>query len=294
MGDEAASGTEFRSIWTELRGVAFTQSWLDAGGVRTRYVEAGPSDAPAVLMLHGTGAHWETFVSNLGPLSERFRCIAIDMVGNGFTEKPDYPYDIAAYVQHAFGVLDALGVEQTSLIGTSLGSWVAARMALDRPERVNRLVLCSPAGLIATASNMARIRAERTEAVRNPTWESIKAIFDHLIQEEHNRIPDMIALRQAIYRQPETLQTIDHVLVLQDAEVRERNLLSEQEWASIQAPSLVIASGKDHNEYQSTANRISEMIPEVEVLNMPHVKHWPHFEDPGTFNEAALTFLGKG
>jgi 2-hydroxy-6-oxonona-2,4-dienedioate hydrolase len=149
----------------------------------------------------------------------------------------------------------------------------------------------SPAGLIATQGNMERIRAERTKAVEEPDWASIKAMFDHLIAEEHNRIPDMIALRQAIYRLPETKNVIDHVLILQDWDARHRNLLSESDWQSITAPALLVASGQDHNEYQNTARRVAALMPHAEILEMPHAKHWAHFEDPVTFNEASLRFL---
>jgi 2-hydroxy-6-oxonona-2,4-dienedioate hydrolase len=281
----------YRSIWTALSNVAFTQGYLDVGGVSTRYADAGPHDAPAVLMLHGTGGHWETFASNLGPMSEHFRCVAIDMVGNGFSAKPDFDYEIPVYVDHAFATLDALGIERASMIGTSLGSWVAARSALTHPDRVEKLVLMSPAGLVATESNMQRIRAERTAAVDNPTWATIKGLFDHLIADEKNRIPDIVAVRQAIYRLPETRGAIDHVLILQDPEARDRNLITEKEWTTISAPTMVIASGQDYSEYESTARRILALIPGSRVLEMPNVRHWPHFEDPDLFNPATIRFL---
>jgi 2-hydroxy-6-oxonona-2,4-dienedioate hydrolase len=285
------AGTEYRSLWTLLREVEFCQRRIDVGGVSTRVVEAGDPAGPAVILLHGTGGHWEAYAANLGPLSQHFHCIAIDMVGNGFTDKPDYDYEIGVYVGHVTGVLDALGVPTASFIGMSLGSWVAARFALDHPERTGKLILQSPAGLIATAENMARIRAERTRAVEDPSWDSIKAMFDHLIADEANRIPDLIALRQAIYRLPETRQAIDHVLILQDPDARERNLLAPEQWSSIKAATLVVASGKDHGEYQSTARQVARLIPNAEVLEMPAVRHWPAFEDPAAFNAAALRFL---
>jgi pimeloyl-ACP methyl ester carboxylesterase len=244
-----------------------------------------------VVLLHGTGGHWEVYAPTIGPLSKHFHCIAVDMVGNGFSDRPGYDYEISVYVSHLAGLLDALGVRKASFIGMSLGAWVAARFALDHPDRTGKVILQSPAGLIATAENMARIRAERTRAVENPTWESIKAMFDHLIADEENRIPDIIALRQAIYRMPETKAAIDHVLILQDPDARERNLLSEEQWSRIQAPTLVVASGKDHSEYQNTAQRVARLIPNSEVVEMPQVRHWPAFEDPETFNAAALRFL---
>jgi 2-hydroxy-6-oxonona-2,4-dienedioate hydrolase len=281
----------YRSIWSSLRDESFRQGWLEANGVSTRFAEAGSPDAPAVLMLHGTGGHWETFVSNLGPFSAHFHSVAIDMVGNGFSSKPDVDYEIDLYVAHAMAVLDALGIDQASIIGTSLGAWVAAASALAHPNRVDKLVLMSPAGLVATESNMQRIRAERTAAVDDPSWERIKALFDHLIAEERNRIPDMVALRQAIYRLASTRDAIDHVLILQDPTARDRNLISEADWACIAAPTLVVASGQDQSEYESTARRVANLIPRAEVLEMPAVRHWPHFEDPDLFNAAAIAFL---
>jgi pimeloyl-ACP methyl ester carboxylesterase len=282
---------EYRSIWTELRRLPFCQAWVDAGGVSTRYAEAGRSDAPAVVMLHGTGGHWETWSANIGPLSRHFRVVAVDMIGNGFTDKPDVDYEIPVYVNHVQAVMDALGITRASLMGTSLGSWVAAQFALDYPNRVDKLLLMSTAGLVATGSNMARIRAERTKAVDDPSWESIRAMFVNLIAEDRNRIPDLVALRQAIYRLPEMKEAIHHILALQDPEIRDRNLIPEERWKTIQAPAFVVASGKDHNEYENTSRRVAALMPNAELFEMPHVRHWPHFEDPATFNEASLRFL---
>jgi pimeloyl-ACP methyl ester carboxylesterase len=281
----------FRSIWTELRQVAFRQEWVDAGGTSTRYAEAGPAGAPAVVMLHGTGGHWETFAANLGPFSRHFRCVAPDMVGNGFSDQPDVDYEIPVYVDHVLAVMDALGIPRASIIGVSLGSWVAARLALEHPDRVDKLIFLSTAGLIATRQNMDRIRAERTRAVDDPTWASIRAMFEHLIADERNRIPDLIALRQAVYSQPGMKAAIHRILVLQDPDVRDRNLLTEDEWKAIAAPALVVASGRDHNEYENTSRRVAALMPAARLLEMPDVRHWPHFEDPATFNQAGLRFL---
>jgi 2-hydroxy-6-oxonona-2,4-dienedioate hydrolase len=279
------------SIWGALREVEFHQGYIDAGGVRTRYVTSGPPDAPAVVMLHGTGAHWETFARNLGPYGERFRTVAFDMVGNGFSGRPDHDYEIAHYADHTLAVMDALGIEQAHLLGTSLGSWVAAAIALRHPNRVNRLVLMSVAGLIAGEENMARIVATRTRAVEDPNWDSIKAMFDHLIADERNRLADLVSLRQAIYRQPGMVATMLHTLVLQDTEVRNRNLLTEAEWRSIEHPTLTIASGQDVSEYSNTSRIVAELMPNARVVEMADVKHWPHFEDAETFNAVSLDFL---
>src|ERR1700761_6347299 len=97
----------YRSIWSSLRDVEFSQRWIDVNGVSTRIAEAGSPELPGLVMLHGTGGHWEVFAPNLGVLSQHFHCVAIDMVGNGFSDKPDYDYEISVYVDHVLGVMAA-------------------------------------------------------------------------------------------------------------------------------------------------------------------------------------------
>ncbi|WP_024795213.1 alpha/beta fold hydrolase [Tomitella biformata] len=289
----ASAAEGHRSIWGYLRELEFRQGFIEVEGVRTRFAEAGSPDKPHAILLHGTGGHWETFAPNLAALSEQYHCVAIDMVGNGFSDKPDYDYEIDVYVRQVLAVMDQFGMDKAHLIGMSLGAWVSAALAVQHPGRVDKVILMSPAGLIATASNMARIRAERTAAVNNPTWESIHKIFEHLLADESNRLPDLIALRQAIYQREDTRSTIDHLLILQEAGARDRNLIPEEKWATITAPVMVVASGKDHGEYQNTARTVARVIPNSEIFEMAEVRHWPHFEDPEAFNPAALAFLAK-
>lgn len=288
---------DYRSIWMYLKELDFRQGFIDVAvkgsPVRTRYAEAGSPDKPHVILLHGTGGHWETFAPNLAALSEHFHCVAIDMVGNGFSDKPDYDYEIAVYVEHVLGVMDHFGIQRANFVAMSLGAWVASTIAVHHPDRVSKVILMSPAGKEAAASNMARIRAERTKAVNEPTWESLHAVFAHLIADEANRLPDLIGLRRAIYQRDDTRETIDHLLILQDAAARDRNLIPEDQWKSITAPVMVVASGRDHGVYQQTATSIALLIPHAEVFEMPDVRHWPHFEDPESFNSAAVSFLTR-
>jgi len=294
----AAIDTEnYRSVWMYLKEVPFRQGFVDlevnGSAVRTRFAEAGDPDKPHAVLLHGTGGHWETFAPNLGALSEHFHCVAIDMVGNGFSDKPDYDYEIPVYVEHVLKVMDHFGIRQSHFVGMSLGAWVASTIAVQHPDRVATVILMSPAGKEAAAANMARIRAERTKAVNEPTWESLHGVFAHLIADESNRLPDLIGLRRAIYQRDDTRETIDHLLILQEAAARDRNLIPEDKWKTIAAPVMVVASGRDHGVYQDTANSIAQLIPRAEVFAMPTVRHWPHFEDPDSFNSAAVSFLTK-
>ena len=90
----------YRSIWTYLNTVPHKLAFLDAGGVRTRYLEAGNPDGPVVLLLHGTAGSLENYCANYGPLARTHSVIGIDMLGCGYTDKPDRPYLIPDYAAH--------------------------------------------------------------------------------------------------------------------------------------------------------------------------------------------------
>ncbi|QIL79419.1 alpha/beta hydrolase [Diaphorobacter sp. HDW4A] len=282
---------EYRSIWTDLSTTSFRQGFIDAGGIRTRYVQAGQPDAPPLLMLHGTGGSWETFCGNLGPLAQHFNCIAFDMVGSGHSDKPDMGYEIGVYVNHVHAVMKAFGIERASFIGVSLGAWIAARFALTHPQMTDKLVLISPAGLINNAANMAHIVAQRSQAADAPTWDNVKSVFMRLLMEEKSRIDDMVAVRRAIYSLPGAKQATKNVLVLQDPEIRQRNTISEEEWRELSAPVLLIGAVDDPDAYLETAQRLRTLLPNASYVAMHRVGHWGHFEDPVTFNRESLAFL---
>ena len=112
VGESTSTVRGYRSVWTYLNTVPHTLGWLDAGGVPTRYLEAGNPDAPVVLLLHGTAGSLENFCANYGALAESHRVIGIDMLGCGYTGKPDRPYLIPDYAEHALAALEALGIEE--------------------------------------------------------------------------------------------------------------------------------------------------------------------------------------
>jgi 2-hydroxy-6-oxonona-2,4-dienedioate hydrolase len=284
-------GAGYRSVWRHLMDIEFRQGYVDALGLRTRFVEAGSPAAPALVMLHGTGGHWETFSANLPVLAQRFRCLAFDMLGCGFTDKPDRPYEIQDYVEHALAVLDVMGVERANFIGVSLGSWVACRLALTAPERVERLILNSPSGLLPLPKSAAAAVDSRRKASRqgNPSWADIQAILEHLLYDRSSLVDDIVAVRQRIYGLPGAQS--ERTLTLFDPEVRQRNLLRHDEWAAIAAPALIIAHVDAPDDYLRTGLAIAELMPNATVAELHQVSHWPQFEQPDAFNALALDFL---
>lgn len=282
---------EHRSIWGHLMKLAFKQDYVDAGGIRTRYVQTGSPESPPLIMLHGTGSSWECFCATLESHSEHFNCYAIDMAGSGFSARPDEPYEIGFYVDHVLKFMKAMGIESASFIGVSLGAWVLARLVVDHPEKVERMTLLAPSGLIINPATLSRTKGVRNAAVDDPSWDNIKPVFNSILYREEDRLPDLIQVRQKIYREPDMKMAMNNILVLQEEDVRRRNLVSEEEWRGVTVPIFIILAPDDNPDYTTTGKRIAELAADVRTMTIEHVKHWAHFEAPDIFNPANIAFL---
>jgi pimeloyl-ACP methyl ester carboxylesterase len=185
----------------------------------------------------------------------------------------------------------AMGIENASLMGVSLGAWIASRLAIDHPECVRSLTLLAASGLVVNRETMGSIRSMRTKAVDDPNWENIRGVFTSLIHDERNRIQDIVFIRQSVYRQPEMKKAMDHILCLQDPEIRTRNTIPAEDWKRIQAPTLIITAPDDKEDYYQTSLAIAKLIPDAQTFEIRGVKHWANFEKPEVFNPVSLDFL---
>jgi pimeloyl-ACP methyl ester carboxylesterase len=115
----------------------------DLDGLLLHYVEEG--QGPATVLIHGLGGFAESWRHNMPELGRHGRVIALDLPGSGRSGKPRRAYTLAFLAEALDRLLHALGVDRVHLVGHSLGGAVAARYALDRPGRVERLVLLGAA-----------------------------------------------------------------------------------------------------------------------------------------------------
>jgi pimeloyl-ACP methyl ester carboxylesterase len=127
----------------ELSGVR--HEYVDVGALRTHVALAGPDDAPPVLLVHGWPQSWWAWRHVIPTLAERFRVIAVDLRGHGWSEAPAAGYDKEQLASDMLAVLDALAIERVTWIGHDWGGWTGFLAALRAPERIERLLaLCVP------------------------------------------------------------------------------------------------------------------------------------------------------
>ena len=289
----------YTSVWSDLAQVDFRQGHLQAGPYRTRYLHSGtpgPGDTskPLLLLLHGVTGHAEAYVRQLAGHGAHFACYAIDLIGHGYSSKPEHPLEISHYVDHVLHVMDALGYQRASFSGESLGGWVTARLAQQHPERVDRIVLNTMGGTMANPQVMERLRTLSFEAAQDPSWERVRARLQWLMADPDTVTDDLIRTRQAIFEQPDWPMACEMNMALQDLETRRRNMLSDADLAGIAAEALVVWTTKDPSGPVDEGARIASLIPRGELAVIENAGHWPQYEQPEIFNALHLDFLLHG
>jgi 2-hydroxy-6-oxonona-2,4-dienedioate hydrolase len=287
------------TIWVDLLGAEV--KYYDAGGLRTRAIEAGSGDA--LILLHGSGGHAEAFTRNVRPLGERFRTLAVDMIGHGFTDKPEGDYQARDYAKHIVDLMDAAGIERAHVAGESLGGWVACWLALMYPDRVNKIISITGAGLNVDTDQASRdhyargsgeLRRLSQQFVQNPTKENLRARLGWLFHNPERDITDeLVELRWAIYKLPGAEAAVARTGKSGTGPSNPEYQLTPERLREIQAPFLFLWTEFNPSMPITTARRAHEQMPGSHWVELKNCAHWPQWEDPAAFNKAVADFLAS-
>jgi pimeloyl-ACP methyl ester carboxylesterase len=120
---------------------AFNHRWVDANGVRVHAVEGGRSNGPAIVLLAGFPQTWWEWRNVLPALAVRHHVIALDLPGQGHSERPDLSYDTHTIADYVHFAVEALGISTYWLVGHDLGAWVAFSLALKYEDHLRGVAL---------------------------------------------------------------------------------------------------------------------------------------------------------
>ncbi len=125
--------------------------FVNVDGVEVHYVDQG--NGPPVIILHASFLSLRSWDAAAASLTQNFRVIRLDLSGGGLTgTDPTGRYGVDRNIELVQGVMNELGLERVSLVGTSSGGVTAFRMAARFPRQVDRLVLINSAGMPRTAA----------------------------------------------------------------------------------------------------------------------------------------------
>jgi pimeloyl-ACP methyl ester carboxylesterase len=264
--------------------------WLDLDGYRVHYRDEGSGTAPGdsasgqqavLLLLHGTGSNLLTWQEWADTLRGRYRILRVDLPGFGLSgPSPERQYDMQAYSRFLDRFLDALGVDSCAVAGNSLGGAIAWHYALDRPDRVRRLVLIDAAGYPRQDKPSLAFRLASAPGLS-------------LLME---RVTPRFLVRKSlleVYAEPE-LVTDSLVNLYFISLLREGNRRAFRDRAgtppsdrstelkTLNTPSLVLWGSEDRWIPLSDGQRLVRDLPDAELMVYPGVGHLPQEEIPWT------------
>ena len=117
--------------------------YVEANGIQVHVAEAGPPDAPPVLLLHGWPQHWYMWRRVMAALQGEYRLLAPDLRGFGWTEAPGHGYDGGTFAADQVALLDSLGLERAHVVGHDWGGWTTFLLGIHHPDRVDRMLVCN-------------------------------------------------------------------------------------------------------------------------------------------------------
>ncbi|XXF78371.1 alpha/beta hydrolase [Myxococcaceae bacterium GXIMD 01537] len=251
-------------------------------GVTLRYVEQGRRDGPVVVFLHGYTDSHHTWDLNLPLLSRRYHAFALDQRGHGDSSRPACCYTQSDFAADVVAFLDAKGIRRATLVGHSMGSFIAQQVALESPRRVEGLVLVGSAPTVA-GNPVALGLKEAVDTLTDP----VDPAFIHEFQ-------------AGTFYRPVPASYLD-TLVSESGKVPARvwqdaldGLIAENHVArlgEISAPTLVVSG--DHDGFFSVAEgqALAEALPRATFLLYRDTGHGIHAEQPRRFVSDLERFL---
>ena len=246
------------------------------------YRSDGPEAKPALVLSNSIGTTTELWNTQVPVLERRFRVVRYDHPGHGRSPVPDETVTVESLARQVVAVLDRLELERASFCGLSLGGLVGMALALEAPERVDRLALCCTAAYLGPPERWL----ERARIVRSA---GTGAIAGHVAgrwfsDRFRETAPDTVAsfVEMLESTQPEGYAACCEAIAGWDARAA---------LGAIRAPTLVIAGADDVATPPADATFIAESIPGAELVVLPAAAHLANVEQPELFTEALLGHL---
>lgn len=261
-----------------------------AAGIRTNVHDLG--SGPPVLLIHGSGpgvSAWANWRLVMPELARRARVIAPDMVGFGFTERPVAGrYDMDTWVAQAVGLLDALDVERTDLVGNSFGGALALAIAIRHPQRVRRLVLMGSVGVpFAITPGLDAVWGY------TPSFEAMRQLLDLFAHDRGLVNDDLARLRYEASIRPGFQESFAAMFPPPRQRWVDAMASPEAEIRRIAHETLVIHGREDRVIPLANSLTLANWIPRAQLHVFGQCGHWTQIEHAARFARLVGDFLAE-
>lgn len=250
-------------------------------GQKIRYLEAG--SGPTVILLHGLGGSGQNWMFTVGALSPQFHVVVPDQIGFGNSDKPAINYRVRTYVDFLDQFCKQLKIERATLVGHSMGGWIAAAFTIAFPERVERLVLADSTGYAPPANFDFKTLYGLNPSTREGMKQLVARVFFNPSFKSDAMIDQFLAQRMSAgdgYTINSLIESVSRREDFLDGQVNK-----------IKLPTLIIWGRQDGLVLQAEGERLKNDIPHARFAVFDECGHFPQVEKASAFNTTVLQFL---
>jgi pimeloyl-ACP methyl ester carboxylesterase len=262
---------------------------VEANGIRTNYLESGSGDETVVL-VHGSGpgvtsyANWRLVLPELG---KDFRCVAPDMVGFGYSDRPDdVEYSVQTWADQTLGVMDALGISKAHMIGNSFGGAIALRIATQHPERIDKLVLMGSMGVDFPIT-------EGLDAVwgYRGTYEDMRRVMGFFAYDKKLTSDELAQVRYEGATQPGFQESFSAMFPSPRQRWVEAMSTPEEQISALPHRTLILHGREDKVIPLANSYKLLELLDNADLGVFSHCGHWSMIERTADFNRLVRDFF---
>ena len=185
--------SEVSSLTRDTSIKAPRESTVTVDGIKTHYFESGSGENSHLLFIHGLGSSADRWLDIPLALSFNFHTVAVDLPGSGLSDKPSvskFRYTIPDFASFIVRFMRKIGIDRgkTSLVGHSLGGYIASQVSAANKDLVDKLVLVDTSGMLEGPTPLLK---EYLAAALNPTRQSVRHVLEQLVANPI-RIPDVL------------------------------------------------------------------------------------------------------
>ena len=283
-------GAAGRSAWLDIDWPAH-QRWIEIDGVPANVIELG--SGPPLLFVHGLAGCWQNWLENIPHFAASRRVIAVDLPGFGASPMPRERISIPRYARFLELLCDELSIDAATVVGNSMGGYVTAELAIASPQRVERLMLVSAAGISAeylhrdgVMAGARVVAAIATRAAARHAWFARRPGLRRVALEFVVRHPDRLTapLAHELMKGSGTPGFLPAMEAIVEHRISAR-------LPQIACPTFVMWGRDDRVIPVRDAQRFGELIPDARVVVLPDTGHVAMLERPARFNALLEAFM---
>ncbi|SCZ78567.1 alpha/beta fold hydrolase [Acidaminobacter hydrogenoformans] len=263
---------------------------VKTGAFQTNYHDQGQGFP--VMLLHGSGpgvTAWANWRLVIPELAKNRRVIAPDLVGFGYTERPEHAeYNMTNWTKQVIELMDALNLEQVDLVGNSFGGGLAIKLAIEYPERIRRIVLMGSMGIsFPITQGLDDVWGYK------PSFENMRKMINLFAYNKDIVTDNLINLRYEASIEP-GFQEAFSVMFPEPRQNGVESMASEEEKIKkIAHPALIVHGREDEVIPLENAYRLMTMIDDAQLHVFGHCGHWTQIEQTARFCKLVEDFLAE-